>query len=292
MIYLEKPNIEDLQSLEFIQKYREFWQNDELTYRPFLHLKTKECLQPNCLTLLDAQNLPIGFAHVDKSDQLLLSPMSRQAAMGLCQYLREHKIEFPGIFGPERQAEILVDCLQETCGTTFHVVKRLLHWHICKLSSKPKTLGSARLATLKDYDVLVKMFEDMQRETNTQRPFDVHALVETKINCRELFVWETANNEVACVSIATLGATQSRYGTIERVFTPRRYRENGFAHALTWHAANHILKRKTGIFLSSDAQEAAPTKLYKRLGFKVHSTMINWRRSLANTPNKKGQPEG
>lgn len=280
MTHFEKLVVEELPSPEFIQRFLASWQNEELTYRPFLYLKNKEQLDQIGLIVRPAKDEPIGFAHVDKSDQLLLSPMPQQAVECLCRYLIERNILFPGIFGPEREARNLARSLETARGPEFHIAKRLIHWKLYKLKTQPKTSGSARRATLCEAETIAEMFDNMQRETNTQRPFDSQAMVKHTLDDRHLYVWEMANGQIGCIAIVTLGSAETKHGTIERVFTPMPHRGNGFARALIWNVANTMLDQKPGVFLSSDADEFVPTKLYQGLGFETHSTMVNLRQSL------------
>jgi ribosomal protein S18 acetylase RimI-like enzyme len=265
--------------LDFVDKYRPIWLADELAHRPFLRLNSISDKKPLCLTLHNTNNCPLGFAFLAHDDQIVLSPMSLKTVTALADFLTQQDLTVPGIFAPEKIGHGLSEALLASRRDQFSLAKRVLHWELATPSRQRHADGQLELATGRDKEFMIKMHQEMQHEMNTQRPYDAQQKVTSLMARQQLFVWKNCAGEIVSTGAAEIGASDSRHGEISSIYTPPRFRGQNYASAMISILAEKLLALKPAVFLSSDADAAASSQLYEKLGFEVKTSMINLRRS-------------
>lgn len=268
----------------FVSASKKGWMDDELSHRPLLRLPTKSEKKMHCLTIL-ADNSAIGFACLTEGDQIILSPMSGPATTALAEYFIEQRLDIPGIFAPKQAGTMMARALERLNGAPYSAVKHILHWALLPPINQSHKVGQLRRARPNDISVLIEMFMAMQDEMNTQRPFNARQMVTAALKAKSLYVGDAEQGEIACVGTVDLSDRESQYGEIGHIYTAPPYRGHGFASALIGHLAKEIVKKKSAVFLSSDANDAASRRLYHKMGFIIGAEMVNLRQQqTSSTP--------
>lgn len=268
--------VQTSQFAAFIQSSRNIWMNDELGHRPLLRLRWQSDKKTHYFTIL-ADRHPIGFACLTEGDQILLSPMSALATAALADYIAEHNLEVPGIFAPKHVGALMAKALSALTGAQYRAVKHILHWALSPPVNLTEIGGQVRIATPDDIDTLVQMYTAMQAEMNTQRPFNAHQMVRATLSEKSLYILETQHGDIASVGTLDLSDHESSYGEVGHIYTAPSYRGRGFATVLIGHLARQIFKKKSAVFLSSDANDAPSRHLYEKMGFTADAEMVNLR---------------
>lgn len=140
--------------------------------------------------------------------------------------------------------------------------------------SVPDAVGAARQATVDDVALVITMVEAFSVEADVPQRLDETA-VRRRIEAGASWLWEHDATPVTLVGRQTAVLGWARIGP---VYTPPRFRGNGFASALTATVAGAIRAEGADACLFTDLANPTSNKIYQHIGFEpsrdfVHYTM-------------------
>ena len=230
-----------------------------------------------CLAILDDQEQVLQTAFIDPTDQICFSRASPAVVALLADYLIENEITFPGIFAPNPSSIQFAEHYTRMGGKAFTIVKQLKHYELTRLRPTELSPGRLRQATQADQALLVTHNIAFQRDANTKRPFDPRESVAAELARGNLYLWESADGSIVS-SGRVIPDKTARSGEVSWIFTPRTYRNKGYATSLTYLLSKHILDLgKAACFLSADAADPSSNQVYTKIGYELKSLMDNLR---------------
>jgi uncharacterized protein len=180
----------------------------------------------------------------------------------------ESKLNTIGVLTAAQHALQIAKLWQELTGRTF---KSGMSERIYKLEEVtfPKSVsGSMRSANIKDLPQICKWMEEFQKEAVPVDPMTVFTEFATKkIENEDLVVWE-ANGQ--SVSLASRARSTINGICINLVYTPKKFRRNGYASALVAHLSQKLLLDDGWKFvcLFTDLSNPTSNSIYQKVGFK------------------------
>ncbi|MGY0501282.1 GNAT family N-acetyltransferase [Nocardia sp. FBN12] len=140
--------------------------------------------------------------------------------------------------------------------------------------SVPGAVGAARQATADDVALVITMIEEFGVEADVPQRLDETA-VRRRLEAGTSWLWEHDGTPVTLVARQTAVFGWARIGP---VYTPPRFRGNGFASALTATVAGRIRAEGADACLFTDLANPTSNKIYQRIGFEpvrdfVHYTL-------------------
>ena len=131
----------------------------------------------------------------------------------------------------------------------------------------PMPIGSARLATPADLDLLMEWLHAFRDEAEPQSTAMSRPMLERRIEL-ELF-WFWFDEEGNPVSMAGRNVTIAGVSRVGPVYTPPEHRKRGYAAAVTAACTQHALDTGAGqLVLFTDAKNPTSNGVYQRLGYR------------------------
>ena len=230
-----------------------------------------------CLAIMAPDGQVLQTAFVDSIDQICFSRASHDVLKVLVNYLDSHDIHFPGIFAPHPSSSQFAELYCQASGKRFRRVKQLKHYELRHLSEIKFAEGRLREAMASEQPLLVDHNIAFQQETNTQRPFDSREEVRRELVNRNLYVWERPDGTVVSSGRIIRDKTV-RSGEVSWIYTPKVHRKQGYGTTITYMLSKTILESgKEACFLSADAADPRPNRVYTKIGYEEQCLMDNMR---------------
>ncbi len=138
--------------------------------------------------------------------------------------------------------------------------------------SVPGAAGAARQATVDDVALVIAMLEEFGVEADVPQRLDETA-VRRRIESGASWLWEHDGMPVTLVARQTAVFGWARIGP---VYTPPRFRGNGFASALTATVAGAIRAEGDDACLFTDLANPTSNKIYQRIGFEPVRDFVHY----------------
>lgn len=172
---------------------------------------------------------------------------------------------YPGVVGPDETARQFA-AHAKGLGVTF---VREIPQQIQELRTDPKAPdveGVARLAAPEDFELFREWTLAFIREAVPDDQIPSDEALRATLAQRRHFLWFAGG---APVSMAAIARRTRAAATINSVFTPARYRNNGFAGAVTAAAVRQIFREgRSAACLYTDLRNPASYRCYAKLGFR------------------------
>ncbi|MEV0771819.1 GNAT family N-acetyltransferase [Nocardia salmonicida] len=136
----------------------------------------------------------------------------------------------------------------------------------------PEAPGAPRLATVDDLAVCLALIEGFRVEADAPHRLDETA-VRRRIEAGTTWLW--AHNGTPVTLVARQAAVLG-WARIGPVYTPPRYRGNGFASALTATVASRIRAEGADACLFTDLANPTSNKIYQRIGFEPVRDFVHY----------------
>ncbi|MFI7526255.1 GNAT family N-acetyltransferase [Nocardia salmonicida] len=136
----------------------------------------------------------------------------------------------------------------------------------------PETAGAPRQATVDDLAVCIAMTEEFAVEADVPHRLDETAM-RKRIEAGTSWLWE---HDGAPVTLVARHAAVLGWARIGPVYTPPRYRGNGFASALTATVAARIRAEGADACLFTDLANPTSNKIYQRIGFEPVRDFVHY----------------
>jgi len=201
--------------------------------------------------------------------RLILSKPATTAGLDLLlEELIKRKDALPGVLGPAEEAEYFTrKWLKHTGGSATYLPE--LVYKASSITNIPEATGSNRLAQSGDIELLtiwMNEFSDFTGQT-IESPEVLNARLQRRIQEERCHVWEVEGVPVSVLQAVGDTPNGIRIGF---VYTPEKYRRNGYASALVGVVSSWLLSQgKKYCFLFTDAGYEASNKIYQRLGYEM-----------------------
>jgi predicted GNAT family acetyltransferase len=130
----------------------------------------------------------------------------------------------------------------------------------------PVVVGSARLASLEDYDLFAAWYLSFHEEAVPDDPVPYHDEMRKRLVESKAMFWEIDGRPV---SLAKSGRSTRKGGSISLVYTPPDERNRGYAGAVTAAVADMLFTSgKTMVFLYTDLRNPYSNRCYAKVGFR------------------------
>lgn len=206
-----------------------------------------------------------GCAIQTPPHNVIVAASTTGAVRALARGLRAHKHEFPGVVGLTPWVhEFARAWCEGGAGLTSEDDRAERLFQLAVVAPPPPALGSARLATLDDLDLLVDWNEAFGREVGGARPPDLRRSLVVRVETGRTWLW-VAGGEV--VSYAGHSPVLLGHARIGPVYTPPTRRGAGFASNLVAHVSGRLLELGAVPTLFTDLANPTSNAIYRALGY-------------------------
>ncbi len=214
------------------------------------------------------------FMQTSPETNLILSTSWNEKALrALATFLKGEGYDLPGVLGPKESARIFAESWIRDAKIRFKQRIYLLE----KLQSQPQVSGVFVPAATENWDLIREWAISFHREAlASEGPMSEDSLnfFRLKINEGFLFLWKDGGNFKSFGGIAGLTANGGRIGP---VYTPKEFRGQGYASALTWGISQKVLELgKSYGFLYTDLSNATSNSIYLKLGYRPILDVDQW----------------
>ena len=182
----------------------------------------------------------------------------------LVQYYVTNKIEITGVFGTKNLAEKFATLYP----SNFSINASMMVHELSEINNLKTAKGILRMAIIKDLPIINDYSILFQEEAALSIRHDKTTLEKlniSKIKQERIYVWEN-KNEIK--SIAAIVRMTQNYGIIGMVFTPKKFRNNGFATACVKSLSSEIFQKgKTKCGLFTDLSNPTSNQIYAAIGY-------------------------
>lgn len=207
----------------------------------------------------------VGAATRTAPFNLVLGPMSEEAASAVGRHCAASAQDLPGVGGPE--AAVRAAILQ--LGRPFRLYLREV-LRVLTVLTPPASMpeGRTRPAEPRDVELLSRWHRAFLEEVGLPAPDGELGVPRMGPGGGALWVWEVADRPVAMAGHAPVVATPGDViGRVGPVYTAPDHRRLGIGAALTAAVTRELLASCDRVMLFADAENATANGVYQRLGF-------------------------
>lgn len=229
---------------------------------------------PHFIAVFDSKEIVLVSIRTPPYNQIISYTDNIKSIHVLVDTLIEQEVEVPGVLGFKDGALLFADLWKEKYDKT-----KILNMNerIYKLEQvNPQTLGNNQneLATEEDIDLLVNYAKNFVQDVYANTPTD-HVKKHQKRIAKSMEKWvhekivHTLKVDNNIVSIAKASRDTPNGRCINLVYTPPKYRRNGYATELVAKLCQSILnKGKKFCFIFTDLANPTSNRIYMNIGFK------------------------
>lgn len=195
-------------------------------------------------------------------DGLVLSNLPAEAAPLVVEAILRCKIKVKRLAGPPKIAGIVTECLSKRF--EYHVSESV-RWTMGRLDSPRQPLSSLRGTVRRASSTDAPLIDSWAREYSKERPafLDILNFMRLKLAEGDLFLWDDKGPR----SLATVSGRTQLGARLSSVFTPAKFRGQGYASGIVSELCAHLLKSGHEFVLLTWRSGADEARIYKRLGF-------------------------
>ncbi len=173
----------------------------------------------------------------------------------------------PSVFGPRETSRAFAGTWQQLTGQTARPGTAQRIYQLEAVTPVAGVSGGMRRATTADRTLLAEWFAAFEAETSGERDDErAERQVEATLasSTRTVFVWEDRQP----VSMAEHAGPTPNGIRVGRVYTPPRFRGNGYASACVAELSQHLLRLGYRYcFLFTDLANPTANRIYQRIGY-------------------------
>jgi GNAT superfamily N-acetyltransferase len=198
--------------------------------------------------------------------ELILSRMDGPAARALAEELERRKLRPGQVFGPVEAATTCAGLLAERSGLRATTRHQLRLFRVDAPPPTPAVPGRCRIARDEDLSCLADWEVRLAEEAGTTAPTEPQRSMQAWLNFGGVHLWEHDGPAAMLMARRTLDRDITY---VSSVFTPGARRGHGYATALVAEVtARHLRAGSLFCLLHARADQAAPLRLYARVGFR------------------------
>jgi GNAT superfamily N-acetyltransferase len=225
----------------------------------------------------------VGVAMRTSPFNMILAPMSLDAARALGRSVGQFDDALPGISGPKDLIDALIEGYvgSNSPGSrrALSEERRDLLYELEELVT-PEVEGFGRPARPEEIDSLADMLTDFFREVEISplSPIDAHENIKKSVKAGTLFCWEVAGQIASFAGHAPVVTTESiLLGRVGPVYTPPEFRRRGFGSAVTAHVSRHLIEKGARVMLFTDAANPTSNGIYQEIGYRLVDELVQMR---------------
>ncbi|MGM0555398.1 MAG: GNAT family N-acetyltransferase [Myxococcota bacterium] len=197
------------------------------------------------------------------------------AAAWLAERIAGEGRDIPGILSAPVEAEAFIGAHTRETGREWKLASRQRIYRATQIELPEDVPGSFRRASIDDLEVLVDWVVSFEREALGREASDLRREVSNKVSdfvrAGEVGVWEVDGE---LVSMAAARGPTPRGIRISYVFTPPKYRANGYASACTARLSRaQFDDGRQFCFLFTDLDNPTSNHIYQAIGYEPVSDM-------------------
>lgn len=202
--------------------------------------------------------------------KLLVSEGPPAAIDALCEALREHAPDLPGITGPAAASERFA---RGFCAEPTRELRMRLH-RLDAVADVPRPPGHVRVATPSDAERLAPWAQSFVDESGSDETRPGAELLAPYLANGSLYLWE----DELPTSMAGWSRGTAHGASVSMVYTPAEHRGHGYATALVAELSRTILARgKRFCVLFTNVAHPTAGAIYARIGYRPLSEHASWR---------------
>jgi predicted GNAT family acetyltransferase len=189
-----------------------------------------------------------------------------KAVQELCAYLLKHGYQVPGIIGPKDTADKFNKIWLSPKKVSLGGKMSQMVYKIEKVNKIPMAEGKLRQALKTDHTLLTDWLGKFHKEA--LRPISIDKASEMaakKIKEEAFYIWETDRP----VSMAGWTRPTSNGVTIASVYTPEKFRHNGYASSCVARLTEKMLRDYSFCSLFTDQGNPTSNSIYQKIGYEV-----------------------
>lgn len=217
------------------------------------------------LVTVEENSAVVGCAFRTPPYKLGLTRMPHGAVASLVNDVAEVFQQLPAVLGPAAQARAFAEAWALCKGATVQLGMRQRIYSLDRVvpPDAPPS-GSLRLATRRDYDLLVTWLQNFGNETGIAM-VNVESFMENHIANKTAFVWE---DDGAAVTSALYSGKTPNGVRIGFVYTPEPFRRRGYASACVAAVSQRALDSGYRFCcLYTDLSNPTSNDIYQRIGY-------------------------
>lgn len=236
------------------------------------------------------QNKAVGKFYITQSDSvlngagyvtdrnLIISNLSNESVLALADQLYFDKINFPGLVGPVVPAELFAKTWAGLTEKKYKIGMQQKIYQLEKVIAPKPASGSISVCNESHQDLITQWvyefsLESLSHEVNTierAREFAIN-----KIPKGEVYIWTDEKN--IAVSMNSVGRSTKHGISISAVYTPKSFRNRGYASALVAGTSQLMLNQgKKFCMLYTDLSNPTSNKIYRDIGYQEIATSANY----------------
>jgi predicted GNAT family acetyltransferase len=210
----------------------------------------------------------IGVAMHTPPHNMFLSRMPRDAARALAEEISNTGRNLPGVNGALESTRAFATAWDGLTGRSSSVVTAMRMYRLVDLVWPEPVSGQARRAeTPRDLDMVAAWFAAFRDEAQPDAPVDDWtAMAERRMKGGELHLWHAEGVAVALAGVSEAAVGVARVGP---VYTPPRWRRNGYGSSITAVAtATALGAGAQHVVLYTDLANPTSNSIYQAMGYR------------------------
>lgn len=252
---------------EFLSRARPYLEKDKVTHSFILSLAEKYVMsgKPVHRAILAVDgDVQLAAMQTEADRALIVSDGNPRAVSALVQYLKQHKIALPGIYG----LALVVEQFSSEMEAKVKTKTGLRLFQLRRVIPPKPPEGSARFANPMDLDTIMQWQKEFYVEAVPHDPVmsdeNLRKYLADSINQKQWFIWEVHGKPVCMVG-------SMRETEIDRwiapVYTPLHLRGKGYGSALTAYVSQFILDSGKTAMLNTDLANPTSNSIYQKIGY-------------------------
>jgi predicted GNAT family acetyltransferase len=224
--------------------------------------------EPLWLTIEGDHGQVIGAAMHTPPHNIFLSRMPQDAAAALAREVAHSGRDLPGVNGAIESTRTFARAWEGLTGRSSSIVTEMRMYSLVDLVWPEAVPGQAyRAETSRDLSVVAAWFAAFHDEAQPDGPIDDWtAMAQRRMKAGEVHLWHTAGVPVALAGVSGAAAGVARVGP---VYTPLRWRRNGYGSGITAAATAAALGAGAqDVVLYTDLANPTSNSIYQTIGYR------------------------
>ncbi|WP_430790065.1 GNAT family N-acetyltransferase [Virgibacillus flavescens] len=192
--------------------------------------------------------------------------INEDVAENIAVFLWENKLAVPGVLGPVRFVKPFVEKWETLSGTTSSLHMNQLIYQLDKVNDVPYSSGRLIEADRSHQQLVTDWLVQFGKEVNEPNfSADAEKNAHRFLDNRSVYLWEVDGKPVSMVN----QSRKTKNGaSVNAVFTPDEYKQNGYATSTVATLTSKLLDEGAQFCsLYTDADYPASNRIYKKIGY-------------------------
>ena len=210
----------------------------------------------------------IGVAMHTPPNNMFLSRMPEDAVQVLAEEMAQRGRDLPGVNGAVESTRAFAGAWKRMTGRSSTLLTKMRMYRLDELIWPDAARGEAgRAETSHDLSVVTEWFAAFHDEAQPEAPVDDwSAVARRRIDAGEVHLWQVKEVPVALAGVSGIAQDVARVGP---VYTPHRWRRNGYGSAVTAAATSAALRAGAQhVVLYTDLANPTSNSIYQALGYR------------------------